>query len=224
MLEFDAADEHWRFDDEFLRSNWTCIWGRGCLGIGAEIDPTHHLGCCSLGAEFTDGSDAANVSALAACLPDELWQFADAARTGGIFLDDARTATRVVDGACIFLNREGFAGGAGCALHIGALADGEHPRDWKPTVCWELPVKVEQAIESDGSPVTIVRRWHRDDFGTDGPDMAWFCTDTPDAFVGTEAVVDSLAAEIADIVGDEVFAQLRRHMDTAQRRGRRPSP
>ena len=32
----------------------------------------------------------------------------------------AATTTRLVDGACIFLNRPGFAGGAGCALHSAA--------------------------------------------------------------------------------------------------------
>ena len=53
---------HWSFDADFLRSNWQCIWGRGCQGI---LDhPAEHLGqgCCSVGAElsvydpFTDAS------------------------------------------------------------------------------------------------------------------------------------------------------------------------
>ena len=40
--------------------------------------------------------------------------------SGGIFSDERTASTRVVDGACIFLNRPGFAGGAGCALHLAA--------------------------------------------------------------------------------------------------------
>ena len=49
--------------------------------------------------------------------------------------------TRVVDGACIFLNRTGFAGGAGCALHLAAFDAGESPIDFKPSVCWQLPIR-----------------------------------------------------------------------------------
>ena len=40
----------WRFDDAFLTSNWTCIWGRGCLGILDEPAPELGQGCCSVGA------------------------------------------------------------------------------------------------------------------------------------------------------------------------------
>ena len=56
--EVDAGDTVWRFERRFLQSNWTCIWGRGCVGIGPE--PAEHLGhgCCSMGAEF-DGLDEA---------------------------------------------------------------------------------------------------------------------------------------------------------------------
>ena len=37
--------------------------------------------------------------------------------------------TRLVDDACIFLNRPGFAGGAGCAFHIAALEPRRRPHD-----------------------------------------------------------------------------------------------
>ena len=39
----------------------------------------------------------------------------------------ATKTTRLVDGACIFLNRPGFAGGEGCALHLAAVEAGERP-------------------------------------------------------------------------------------------------
>ena len=203
-----AGDETWEVDAGFLASDWTCIWGRGCLGIGEEVDPTHHLGCCSLGAELSDEADAANVAAVAACLDEDLWQHARAARDGGVFTDEARRATRVVDGACIFLNRPGFAGGAGCALHLGAMAHDEPAHEWKPNVCWQLPLRIENRTETDGTPVTVLRRWSRADFGDDGEHMAWFCTDTPDALVGDRPVVDSLADELVELVGDEAAAAI----------------
>src|SRR5207247_6913585 len=66
--EIDAGDVVWRFDREFLASNWTCIWGRGCRGILAE--PAEHLGqgCCSIGADLGDEDEARMIAALAATL------------------------------------------------------------------------------------------------------------------------------------------------------------
>src|SRR5918994_2179629 len=104
MEEIVDGDVTWRFERSFLTSNWTCIWGRGCLGI------------------LDDPAEAS---------------------TGGVFGNDERTNTRVVGGACIFLNRPGFAGGAGCALHLAAMDAGEPPIEWKPSVCWQLPVRVD---------------------------------------------------------------------------------
>ncbi len=52
MEEIIDGDTVWRFDVEFLRSNWTCIFGRGCVGILPE--PAEHLGLgrCSMGADL----------------------------------------------------------------------------------------------------------------------------------------------------------------------------
>jgi hypothetical protein len=50
-----------------------------------------------------------------------------AAAQDGVFADDTRTSTRVVDRACIVLNRPDSSGGAGCALHVEALQSGESP-------------------------------------------------------------------------------------------------
>ena len=45
--EIDADDTIWRFERSFITSNWTCIWGRGCLGIGDTRDSVTGHGCCS---------------------------------------------------------------------------------------------------------------------------------------------------------------------------------
>ncbi len=62
-----------------------------------------------------------------------------------------------MDGACVFLNRPGFAGGAGCALHSLALRTGRHPLATKPDVCWQLPVRrvQEWSKRADGSRVLV---------------------------------------------------------------------
>lgn len=202
----------WRFDREFLQSRWSCIWGRGCLGILDE--PAEHLqqGCCSVGAEMGDETEAMNVSALAATLPTHLWQFHDRADEHDVFSDTTRTNTKVVDGACIFLNRPGFDGGAGCALHLAAVDAGESPIDWKPSVCWQLPIRVDWQMQDDGIERATVRRWTRADWGPEGETMAWCCTEGDRAYVGDRPVIDSLAEELSAVTGREVFVELRRRL------------
>ncbi len=210
-VEVDAGDTLWRFERRFLTSNWTCIWGRGCHGIGPEKAAHLGHGCCSLGAELDGLDEARNVAALAATLTAERFQFRAEAGAGGVFSDDTFTNTRVVDGACIFLNRTDFVGGAGCALHLGALDAGESPIDWKPSVCWQLPVKVDWEM-CDDVEIATVHGWTRDDWGDDGDTMAWCCTEEPEAYIGDRAVVESLAEELAAITGHEVYVELRRRI------------
>ncbi len=209
--EIDDGHTVWRFDRAFLTSNWTCIWGRGCLGILDE--PAEHLqqGCCSVGAELTDVDEAMNIDALGATLAPDLFQHHAAAHAGGVF-NEERTNTRVVDGACIFLNRPGFAGGAGCALHLAALHDGESPLDWKPSVCWQLPIKVDWAPTADGRETATVRGWSRADWGDEGETMAWCCTEGDRAYVGDSPVVESLAEELSALTGEPVYVEIRRRL------------
>ncbi len=211
--EITDGDTVWRFERRFLMSNWTCIWGRGCHGILPERAEHLGHGCCSIGAELDGPDEAMNVAALAATLSPALFQHNTQAARGGVFGDDSRTSTRVVDGACIFLNRPGFGGGAGCALHLAALDSGESPTDWKPSVCWQLPVKVDW--EDHGTvEVATVRGWTRADWGAEGETMAWCCTEEPEAYVGDRPVVESLGEEIALIVGEAVAVELRRRLAT----------
>lgn len=214
--EVVADGTRWRFDVGFLRSHWTCIWGRGCLGIGDEPAPELGQGCCSVGAELADTDEAMLTAALAATLAPERFEYHGAAESGGVFADGTRRATRVVDGACIFLNRPGFGGGAGCALHLGALDAGEEPREWKPAVCWQLPIRVDwEPVAGPGriEETATVRGWTRGDWGDEGETMAWCCTEGDLAYVGDAPVVESLAGDLAAICGDEVYAELRRRLD-----------
>jgi hypothetical protein len=202
----------WRFERSFLTSNWTCIWGRGCLGILDQ--PAEHLGqgCCSQGAELDGEDEARRISAMAAMVPAALFEHHRAANEDGVFSDDTCTNTRIVDGACIFLNRPGFVGGPGCALHLAAAAAGESPIEWKPSVCWQLPIKVDWEDAPDGTEVATVRRWERRDWGAEGTTMAWCCTEGDRAYVGDRPVIESLAEELTDIVGETVFVELRRRL------------
>lgn len=213
MTEFSAGGTTWRFDTSFLTSNWTCIWGRGCLGILAEPSPELEQGCCSIGAELDGTDEARRISALAATLDPQRFEHHAEAAEGGVFADETRSNTRLVDGACIFLNHAAFDGGAGCALHLGALDWGESPIDWKPSVCWQLPVKVDWEEGADGKETATVRGWTRADWGPDGQTMAWCCTEGPLAYVGDKPVIESMADEIEAIVGTDVYVELKRRLD-----------
>ncbi|MEO5725175.1 MAG: hypothetical protein ABIQ39_11005 [Ilumatobacteraceae bacterium] len=215
FIEVADGATRWRVERGFLTSNWTCIWGRGCLGILDE--PAEHLqqGCCSVGAEMGDVEEAMMISALASTLSASVWQLRDSAGpvdTDHVFADATRTNTKVVDGACIFLNRPGFAGGAGCALHLAAVAAGESPIEWKPSVCWQLPIRVDWAPQPDGTETATLRRWSRRDWGAEGKTMAWCCTEEPEAYTGDQMVIDSLGDELTAVVGDAVMVELRRRL------------
>lgn len=212
-MEIDDGDTRWRFDRGFLTSNWTCIWGRGCLGILPQPAPELLQGCCSLGAELDGEEEAMTIAALAATLePRQFEHHADAA-AGGVLAGSEPQNTRVVDGACVFLNRPGFAGGAGCALHIAAVESGESPIDWKPSVCWQLPIKVDWEAGADGRETANVRGWTRADWGAEGRTMAWCCTEGDLAYRGESPVVESLGEELEAIVGTTVYVELRRRLE-----------
>ena len=207
----------WRFDDAFLTSRWTCLWGRGCLGIHEVPTPELGEGCCSVGAELDGREEAMRIAALADTLSPDRFQFHAEAAAGGIFAsavvtDDGPAATRVVEGACIFLNRPGFAGGEGCALHLAAVAADESPLDWKPSVCWQLPVRVDWSDDGDGGEVAEGRAWRRADWGPEGETMAWCCTEGGLAYVADRPVVESLAEELDALVGTPVYVELRRRL------------
>ncbi len=207
----------WEIDAGFLSSNWGCIWDSGCLGVLDQEAPELKQGCCSFGAHLLDDDEARRISALGVSLDPARFQHADAAAEGGVLAEVGPPATRVVDGACIFLNRPGFAGGAGCALHLAATDEGERPIDWKPSVCWQLPLKVEAG--HGGSKV--LRRWRRADWGSGGESMAWCCTEqsggagseasasSVSAFDGDRPAAETLAEELEALVGPEVAVAIR---------------
>jgi hypothetical protein len=165
-----------------------------------------------MGADLDGEDEARKISALAATLGPEGFEHRAEAGQDGVFADGTRSSTRVVDGACIFLNRLGFAGGAGCALHLAALEAGESPVEWKPSVCWQLPIKVDWEPGDDGNEVATVRGWTRRDWGDEGATMAWCCTEGELAYVGDRPVIDSLAEELEAVVGPDVYVELRRRL------------
>jgi hypothetical protein len=217
-IEFlDPADSSHliRADLTWLLSRWTCVFGQTCHGIirGRAAD-----GCCSHGAFFTDADDEKRVRAAAQKLTPLTWQHHRRGFKNYTEMDSIdgtkparRTATRP-DGPCVFLNDANFPGGGGCALHAQALRDGVHPLAYKPDVCWQLPIRRDQdwSKRPDGTKVLVstLTEFDRRGWGEGGHDLHWWCTSSPEAHVGTEALFESYRPELTALIGEAAYGKL----------------
>jgi hypothetical protein len=209
-------DQVFRCDLTWLTSSWACIYGQGCAGIYADRPDD---GCCTLGAHFADDEDEQRVAAAVKLLDPSGWQFAAEGAVGGWTEVDGegQRKTRVVEDACIFLNRPGWASGDGCALHQVALAEGREPLELKPDVCWQLPVRrsyrnVERPDGTSYLEVTI-SEYDRRGWGAGGHDLDWYCTGNPQAHVGKDPVYRSMRPELVELMGAAAYEVLARHCD-----------
>ncbi len=222
-VSFEDPDEErsWLFDVTFLLSRWQCIYGRGCKGVLTGPAEEKAEGCCSYGAHFTDDEDVARVKEAARTLGEDDWQFAGVARHGGVVRTraDGTRVTRMAAGACIFLNRPGFPGGPGCALHRAALRRGRPPMEMKPDVCWQLPLRREDSTDDTGRVVSAVTQWERRHWGDGGDEFHWWCTEAPEAFTAPDPVYVSLAAELTALVGKEIYRRLVAYLDARRSAG-----
>ena len=212
----EDADQVIRADLTWLTSRWTCIFGAGCPGIFSEKPDA---GCCNLGAHFADKADEKRVRRWVDKLTPDDWQLRDVGRKGGWIEkdEDGDRKTRVVDGACIFHNRPGFAGGTGCALHKHALRVGVHPLETKPDVCWQLPIRrLYRDVElPDGTSYTEVTltEYDRRGWGPGGHDFDWYCTGNTEAHVGHDPVYISNKPELVELVGKGAYDELAKHCE-----------
>ncbi|HEX8510908.1 MAG TPA: hypothetical protein VF635_15590 [Propionibacteriaceae bacterium] len=222
FVEFvDPADPEqvFRCDITWLTSRWSCIFGQGCCGIYADRPDD---GCCTLGAHFADVDDEARVGAAVDQLSPQQWQHQAVARTGGwAELEDPEQVsdgevrarkTRIVDGACIFLNRPGFAAGHGCALHLLAVSQGRQPLETKPDVCWQLPIRRQYrtVTRSDDTQYLEVSigEYGRDGWGAGGSDLDWYCSSNTEAHIGPRPIYLTNAAELVALMGPAAYGTL----------------
>ncbi|MER7396994.1 hypothetical protein ABT381_15970 [Streptomyces sp. NPDC000151] len=210
----DPADDEqiFRCDLTWLTSRWNCVFGGGCQGIEAGRADD---GCCTLGAHFSDEEDEQRVAEHVARLTPDIWQFHDVGTTTGWVEedeDDGERQTRRWKGSCIFQNRPGFAGGAGCSLHILALQDGREPLETKPDVCWQLPVRrtydwIDRPDDTRVLQITI-GEYDRRGWGPGGHDLNWWCTSATSAHGASRAVYQSYAPELIELMGKEGYDRL----------------
>ena len=190
------------FDLTFMLSNYRCIWGRGCPDTRLQRTAR---GCCVDGVEIyrgdgdTPGSeDLKKIRGRVRQLTDEDWQNRRTALARGgrdpwgkaRFKRDS-VHTRLNQGACIFHNRVDHPGGAGCAFHVAALRRGENPVDWKPRICWQVPLFFDI---DEKTKTTMVRACRTVDCGYGI--LEWWCTEHQDAFSADQPVYMTMEAEL----------------------------
>jgi hypothetical protein len=216
----------WQIDVTFLASSYRCIFGQGCQGVLTEPAPELVQGCCSYGAHASDKKDRRRVERVARELGDEEWQFKEVGLAKGVWksIGKGDWRTRLVEDACVFLNRPGFAAGPGCALHQHAERHGKHFSETKPTVCWQLPLRAVDREEEDESMTTILTEFGRDGWGEGGEEFCWWCTEAKEAFTGAEPVYKSMEAELRLMLGDDVYEQVAKYLDTRIAAGASPLP
>jgi hypothetical protein len=209
-------DQVFRCDLTWLTSRWNCIFGSGCHGIEKTMPDS---GCCVLGAHFADKDDEKRTKKYAEKLTPDTWQYEKIGRKKGFVErdEDGQRKTKVVDGACIFLNRPGFAGGAGCALHNLAVIKGLQPLETKPDVCWQLPIRrtFEHVERTDGTNILVINigEYDRRGWGPGGHDLDWYCTGSTEAHNAPEPVYLTERGTLIELMGKKAYDVLKSHCD-----------
>lgn len=218
-------------DLTWVESTYACGFGTArCQGIDAN---NPDVGCCGHGAFLTDEEDRQQLFDAATRMPKRFWQHHMTPTEGELEpwlvwdeLDndegvaEPALKTKVVDGACIFANREGWGTGAGCAIHQWALASGEDLTVVKPEVCWQLPLRRLEAYEerADGQEIlrTTITEYERRGWGGGGEDFDWYCTTDARCHDNAEPIWQSHEQELRALIGDAAYEVLAQHCRSRQ--------
>ena len=212
--------QQWQIDVTFLASHYRCIFGQGCQGVLTEPAPELVHGCCSYGAHASDKKDRLKIERLAKKLGDDEWQFKKRGMQRGVWKsvgkDDYRT--RLVDGACIFLNRPGFrpARAARCTSTPTAPAStSARPSRRSAGSCRCRAVNRD---EEDESITTILTEFGRDGWGEGGEEFCWWCTEAKEAYSAPIPVYKTMEPELRHMLGDDVYEQVAKYLRRASLR------
>ncbi|KQB87292.1 hypothetical protein [Corynebacterium lowii] len=233
----NPTDPHHVFsiDLTWMESHWHCTFGTSaCHGIDASLPD---VGCCNHGAFLADETDRDQLYDAAAALPARYWQLRPAETDEYLAhgapeeiepwlewdeLDDEEgnpepaLKTKVVDGACIFANRRGWATGPGCAIHQWCVDEGRDLTVEKPEVCWQLPLRRTEEWEDRPDGVEILRttigEYDRRGWGEGGEDFDWYCSSAPGCHTSETPVWVSQEAELKALMGAEAYEVLAEHL------------
>ena len=225
MAFADPVDDGrtWQIDVTFLLSSWECIFGCGCQGVWTEPTPELVHGCCTYGAHFTDKADRDHVAKMAKTLSDDEWQFAKLGRKKGIYEKvgpnpatspappSGRPRWSTTPASSSTGPTSAPAPGARCTCT--RMNTGKHYSEYKPEVCWQVPLRRVDDEQDDGTVVSRLTEFGREGWGEGGEDFAWWCTEAPEAFVGKRPVYESMAVELRKMLGKKLYGQVAEYLD-----------
>ena len=93
-------------------------------------------------------------------------------------------------------------------MHLHALNRGKHFSEYKPEVCWQVPLRRIDDEQDDGSVISRLTEFGRDGWGEGGEDFGWWCTEQPAAFTGAEPVYRSMSVELRKMLGKRLHKQV----------------
>ena len=221
-------------DLTWVESHYTCQFGTSaCHGIDKQQTD---VGCCVHGAYMADETDREQLYDAVERMPAKYWQLRPAGVDKYLAEEDPTELepwlvwdeldgdagdpepalkTPILDGACIFANRAGWATGAGCALHQWAMAEGEELTVVKPEVCWQLPLRRQEEYEERPAGPEILRttigEYDRRGWGGGGEDFDWYCSTDAACHTSPEPMWRSQKTELIALMGEECYAILADH-------------
>ena len=89
-------------------------------------------------------------------------------------------------------------------------------------MCWQLPLRRIDDEQDDGTVTSRLTEFGRDGWGEGGEDFAWWCTESPEAFTGRQAVYESMSVELRTMLGKKLHRQVVAYLDA--RKGSKSIP
>ena len=80
-------------------------------------------------------------------------------------------------------------------------------------MCWQLPLRRLDDEQDDGTVVSTLTEFGRTGWGEGGDDFAWWCTEAPEAYTGSEAVYQSMGVELRKMLGKRLYTAVVEYLD-----------
>ena len=96
---------------------------------------------------------------------------------------------------------------------MAALRGARARSDWKPRICWQVPLFFDTDDETPdhhGARVADCRSWGRKG------NIDWWCTERHDAFSADQALYVTMEAELRRVCGDAVYDELAAYCKSRQ--------
>ena len=74
--------------------------------------------------------------------------------------------------------------------------------DWKPSVCWQVPIRLEHSTDESGHLTSRLREWKRRDWGEGGADFGGGAPNRPTRSSARSRSTVSAKDDIVELVGE----------------------